>query len=577
MLKIRKNFYVIVIILIMFLCEFGYMNYKHLFNNSLISFNVYCVESIDKIFFCKAYAKDKDYEHIREENAHNLAQTSKMIYTTEPAICFAFAGLTKPQVVYETIKYLDAINAKGTFFVMEHEIMTNPQMVQSIIDSGNEVAIGLRLLKNSDFYSMCRQIDNVQKRLKEMGVDTNLVMQPWGKVTDETKEAVSAMGCKMISPTLNIVSSEQKSYTDAWKVVNERIGRYTYSFGRGWIIYYRLDFYDNDDLVIDIMDIIKRHKIDNIAYNSFYDDAQLNKLNDSSYQIKSIGEVLENKSETYDFELKNVNDDFVVNKNEEKQSLSFKDYLKERYIGNYEITEAKANGFTMEEKQYLDLSGTIHTEDKPVVFFTFDDWGTDASINHLLYVLRKHNTKATFFILTTNIMNNPNLLRAIAKDGHDIASHSEYHKQMNDEDFKTAYDAYIQDYSISYNKLNYLAGEAFKPYFRPPTLNISKAGFTALYDTGFEYIVSGSYSTHDYEQPDLKSMINSIKAGIYDNTGKVINGAVLVMHMSDSSVFTPIALDLLLEENEKRQDNDPAKFIPMALSEYLRNGYSQGK
>ena len=139
------------------------------------------------------------------------------------------------------------------------------------------------------------------------------------------------------------------------------------------------------------------------------------------------------------------------------------------------------------------------------------------------------------------------------------------------------------DYGTAYNKLLYAVGDvrltdgtsAFKPYYRPPTLAISKAGFRALYDTGYEYIVSGSYSTHDYEQPDLDSMVNAIKEGIYDRNGKVINGAVLVMHMSDESIFTPIALDLLLTINEQRADNDPAKFTALPLSAYLKNNYDQ--
>lgn len=63
-------------------------------------------------------------------------------------------------------------------------------------------------------------------------------------------------------------------------------------------------------------------------------------------------------------------------------------------------------------------------------FLTFDDWGTDQSINKLLYVLKKHRVKATFFVLTQNVQNNPNLLRIIAEDGHEVASHSDSHTPL---------------------------------------------------------------------------------------------------------------------------------------------------
>lgn len=542
----------------------------------------YIADKADNILFNRALAATADYNQLRRMNNHKLAENPKMIYTTEQSVCFAFAGLTKPEVVYKTLDYLAKNNIKGTFFVMENEMRANPQMVQDIINSGNEVAIGLRSLKDSNFFTVCKQIDYMQNQLASMGVQTNLVMQPWGQITDETREAVSAMNCQMVSYTLNIVTSKHQDYTSALDVVNEQFGKYVYSVGRGWIIYFRLDFYNDNDLVVNVMDLVKRHKVDNIAYNSFYDDPKINSNNDSAYTIKSIGDVLKNKQALYDFDENKRYDDVDLENSLQLQGLNFNEYIHQRYIGNEAVEDSNVFGFNVEEKQFQDISGKIHT-DKPVVFFTFDDWGTDAAINHLLYVLRKHNVKATFFVLTHNIMQNPNLLRAIALDGHDIASHSEFHNPMDDSSFETAYEGYLLDYGISYNKLKYLAGDiilpdgtaAFKPYFRAPTLTISKAGFKALYDTGYEYIVSGSYSTHDYDQPSLERMINDIKKGIYDRNGKVKNGAVLVMHMSDLSVYTPTALDLLLTINEQRADNDPAKFTALPLSAYLKNNYDQ--
>lgn len=544
----------------------------------------YIADKADNILFNRALAATADYNQLRRMNNHKLAENPKMIYTTEQSVCFAFAGLTKPEVVYKTLDYLVKNNIKGTFFVMENEMRANPQMVQDIINSGNEVAIGLRSLKDSNFFTVCKQIDYMQNQFASMGVQTNLVMQPWGQITDETLEAVSAMNCQMVSPTYNMVSSKHQNYTSAEAVMAEQFGKAVYSVGRGWIIYFRLDFYNDDDLVVDVMDLVKRHKVDNIAYNSFYDDAKINPNNDSAYTVKSISAVLANKNALYqintelDFSSPNLDNSLNY------KGISFVDYLQQRYIGNYDVTMAEAHGFKVEEASYLDTDGRIHT-DKPVVFFTFDDWGTDAAINHLLYVLRKHNVKATFFILTHNVMRNPNLLRAMALDGHDISSHSEFHRAMDTVEYNSdeAYQSYLVDYGTAYNKLLYAVGDvrltdgtsAFKPYYRPPTLAISKAGFRALYDTGYEYIVSGSYSTHDYEQPDLDSMVNAIKEGIYDRNGKVINGAVLVMHMSDESIFTPIALDLLLTINEQRADNDPAKFTALPLSAYLKNNYDQ--
>lgn len=540
-------------------------------------------KAVDNLIFSRAYAATTDFEALRVQNQHKLAQPQRMIYTTDQAVAFVFAGLSKPQVVYKTLDYLHQSGAKGTFFVMENELKANPKLIQDIINSGNEVAIGLRSLKNSDYYTTCRQIENVQSQLAKMGVQTNIVMQPWGKITDDTKEAVAAMGYQLYAPTVNIVNSKHQNYTSADDVMKEQFGKFVYSVGRGWIVYFRLDYYNDDNLVVNVMDLVKRHKVDNIAYNSFYDDPKVNKANDSAYAITSIGDILADKDDLYDFAAKDKiyptdGNDYKI----ARDDLNFKDFIDERYIGNHAIEDDNVYGFNVEEKRYRDLTGKIHT-DKPVVFFTFDDWGTDVAINHLLYVLRKHNAKGTFFVLTHNVLNNPNLLRAIAKDGQDVASHSEFHKPMDNTKYDIAYANYLTDYGMAYAKLHDVVGDirhedgtsAFKPYFRPPTLTISKAGFKALYDTNYQYIVSGSYSTHDYEQPDLESMVNEIKAGIYDKRGKVINGAILVMHMSDQALYTATALDLLMTVNDQRSDDDPAKFIPMPLSAYLKDDYAQ--
>ena len=507
----------------------------------------------------------------------------RMIYTTEPAVAFAFAGLTKPRVVHETLNYLQQNKAHGTFFVMANELKTNPQLVKDIVQSGNEVAIGIRSLKNSNYESTKKELTYVKDTLQRLGVTTNLAMQPWGKLTADTQRAATDLGLTLYAPTVNIVSSKQQRYTDADAVMQERFGKFTYSVGRGWIVYFRLDYYEDDSLAVKVMDLVKRHKIDNIAYHSFYDDPATNPYNDSAYRITSIGDILSHPDKLYTIDTaKAYPTDGTVYK--ETQNLSFNDFIYDRYIGNKAVEDDNMFGFSVEEKRYRDLTGLIHT-DKPVVFFTFDDFGSDAAINHLLYVFRKHQAKGTFFVLTHNVMHNPNIVRAIAAEGHDLASHSDMHRPMDGTSYQTAYTQYLYDYGTAAAKLRDITNglrtadgtPAYKPFFRPPTLTASKAGFKALYDTGYEYIVSGSYSTHDYEQPTVQHMIEAIQAGIFDAEGHVIPGAVLVMHMSDNSIYTPIALDILMTMNDQRPDGDPAKFIPMPLSAYLKNGYHQGR
>ncbi|MBP2644036.1 MAG: polysaccharide deacetylase, partial [Firmicutes bacterium] len=261
----------------------------------------------------------------------------------------------------------------------------------------------------------------------------------------------------------------------------------------------------------------------------------------------------------------------------------------QHYIGQNSVNfEDRMIGFSKMDERRLDKTGFVHTEDN-VIFLTFDDWGSDAAINKLLYVLRKHNVPGTFFILTNNVLYNPNLLRAIAVDGHEIGSHSDKHKPMAVMDPKThkyvktqEKEEYIKDLTISYQKLRDVTGDvtvngkpALTRFFRSPTLAISKMGMEALLDTGYDYIISGSKSTNDYKATDVTQLVETIKEGIFTQYGEVKKGAILVMHMGDGVLYTPTALDILLTANEAKPDADPSKFKVGRLSDYLFDGYSQ--
>lgn len=106
--------------------------------------------------------------------------------------------------------------------------------------------------------------------------------------------------------------------------------------------------------------------------------------------------------------------------------------IRARYIGiSWVNSRYFLPGFTSAEiLPELDTDGLVKN-DSNMVFLTFDDWGTDENITKLLDVLRKHQARATFFIRTENVRYNPNLLRAIAQEGHTIGSHTRTHYPLS--------------------------------------------------------------------------------------------------------------------------------------------------
>ncbi|KAK3806272.1 MAG: putative chitin deacetylase [Benniella sp.] len=60
---------------------------------------------------------------------------------------------------------------------------------------------------------------------------------------------------------------------------------------------------------------------------------------------------------------------------------------------------------------------------------TFDDGPTPQTIP-LLATLKEHKIKATFFVMGTNVVQNPDILKKEVEDGHHIASHTWSHHAL---------------------------------------------------------------------------------------------------------------------------------------------------
>lgn len=523
-----------------------------------------------------------------------LAREEKDIYTTEAAIPFTFTGFSRRESVDAVLDALRTVNGRATFFVTEGEMRKYEDAVRDVLRDGQELALCIYPKPTESVADICADIIRGKEVLKtKYGVDTQLVKQFAGVVRKETQEAVAATGNRLIGTRINAVQSRHKDYPSAEKILPEIFGANTLSATRGGIINIRMDWYTKPDLAAELFLYIKRKKIDNIAYNAFDDVSGVNPSNDSAYALRSVGDILADTAHLWTYPvpkeryLPQLAMHPLISRKATHEQLV--DTLAGRYIGEHTVKEDRVIGFTAKDFEKLDLTGTIKT-DEPVIFLTFDDWAYDNSINKLLYVLRKHHVPATFFILTHNMIYNPNLLRAIAMEGHDIGSHTNLHKPMATENEKgkevptESYEEYYTDVKTSYERLESVLGDlkwqdgspVLTKMMRPPTLSFSDMGTRVILENGFEYIVNGHTTTEDYAAPDLETEIKRIRDGLYYR-GKVRKGAIFVMHMTNEAKYTATALDIILTENEKKADGDPTKFRVGQLSQYLNGEYSQAK
>lgn len=542
-------------------------------------------------------AEDKArYEALREKNEGRLAPKERFLTTTAQKVVLTFGGLTRKESVEDILHHLDRMGVKATFFVTELELRKYTDTVREIAARGHELGLGLRTGTDGDFYETCAQIERLQKNMQRLlGVRPVIARQVFGTEIPTVNEAASAMGIELLGQTVNMVQTKDKEAKKVEDISDHLFGKFILAMGRGQIIYGRLDFLDDPTLTGGLLDWIKKNKVDSATYATLLDSPETNAENDSAYSMGAVREVLGDEAHRWTYPVLEEKVLFSLRGRETKKTLDrslFRHEFSARYIGSPKVKETdRIRGFSEAEMEQMDRTGIVKDVRDNTIFLTFDDWGTDASINHLLYVLRKHHAKGTFFIITWNVKNNPNLLRAIAEDGHDIASHTNRHRPMvwqtsnyGGNMTPMTEEEYAEDVRLSYEELQKTVGDVMvdgKPalthYFRPPTLAISKSGIRSIMDAGFSYIVSGYESTDDYAIPSLQAMIGTISHGIYDEKGNVRKGSILIMHMTDKAQYTAEALDYILTMNDARDDNDPKKFKTGRLSDHLKEGYDQSR
>ena len=69
--------------------------------------------------------------------------------------------------------------------------------------------------------------------------------------------------------------------------------------------------------------------------------------------------------------------------------------------------------------------------DQPYIAMTFDDGPSAENTPRLLEMLKQRNIKATFFLIGQNAAANPDLVRRILAEGHEIGNHSWTHPQLS--------------------------------------------------------------------------------------------------------------------------------------------------
>ncbi len=148
------------------------------------------------------------------------------------------------------------------------------------------------------------------------------------------------------------------------------------------------------------------------------------------------------------------------------------------------------------------------------IYLTFDDGPTPEITEWVLEVLEKHQAKATFFCIGSNIKKHPDIYAKVIADGHSVGNHTFNH--LNG--WKTGNEKYIEnskrcESAICSRKLSGLQSKLF----RPPYGKIKLSQSVKLRKLGYKIIMwdvlSADFDTKIFSEKCLENVLNNVKPG----------------------------------------------------------------
>ena len=156
----------------------------------------------------------------------------------------------------------------------------------------------------------------------------------------------------------------------------------------------------------------------------------------------------------------------------------------------------------------------------PKVALSFDAaWGNEDTAK-ILEILARHNVKVTFFMTGGWIEKYPDDVKAIAAAGHDLANHSENHKQMS----KLSSDECKNEIMKAHEKVKTLTGVEMN-LFRPPYGDYNNTLIKTANEQCNYHVIQWDVDSLDWKDYTAEQITSRIL-----NHKHLGNGSIILMH-----------------------------------------------
>ncbi|UVC15477.1 chitooligosaccharide deacetylase NodB [Mesorhizobium onobrychidis] len=161
--------------------------------------------------------------------------------------------------------------------------------------------------------------------------------------------------------------------------------------------------------------------------------------------------------------------------------------------------------------------GTDGTEERSV-YLTFDDGPNPVWTPEILDLLAQHRVSATFFVIGANVVDQPELIRRMIGDGHEVANHT-----MTHPDLSRCEPREVECEIVEANRAIRMAcPQATVRYFRAPYGSWTEEALTTSASAGLAAL-HWSVDPRDWCRPGTDSIVDAVLAGVRP-------GAIVLLH-----------------------------------------------
>lgn len=183
----------------------------------------------------------------------------------------------------------------------------------------------------------------------------------------------------------------------------------------------------------------------------------------------------------------------------------------------------------------------IGDDAEKVIYLTFDCGYENGNTEPILDALKKHNAKATFFVVGHFLETAPEMAKRMVEEGHAVGNHTYHHLDMPTISDEETFRKEMDDVADLFQEIT---GTELSCYYRPPQGKCNVENLKMAYELGYKTIFwSLAYVDWDQDnQPSHEEAFDKL-------TTRVHPGAVVLLH--NTSATNGEILDELLTKWEE--------------------------